>query len=239
MAVSVQAGVQPPHAIIIGPIAGLDPGLRIEIEQGTGSIRQTTSPDSLTMADWEQADCLVILNEAALTPDAMHQLLLSCSPHQEWSGLFIKSGRIWPIKFWNQITEILLSHLLETLPARRLGLVEAQPIRARLRVGPFVLDPGNHVVMIADEEIVLRPMEYLLLSHFLEYPNRLHHRQELMDVLWGSGTAIDPRTVDVHVARLRKVLGKKGQEGAIETVFRFGYRFRPDRSAQPRKLSHT
>ena len=238
MAVSIQAGVQP-HTIIIGSVAGIDPGLRIEIEQVTGSIRQTTSPDSLTMADWEHADCLVILNEAALTPDAMRQLLVSWSPHQEWSGLFIKSGKTWPIKLWNQITEILLSQPRGALPSRRLGLAEAQPIRTRLRAGPFALDSGNHIVTIAGEEIVLRPMEYLLLSHFLEYPNRLHHRQELVDVLWGDGTAIDPRTVDVHVARLRKALSEKGQAGAIETVFRFGYRFRPDRSAQPRKLSHT
>ena len=123
-------------------------------------------------------------------------------------------------------------------PALRLA---PPPVKeaSRIRQGAFVLDPGNHTATIAGEEIVLRPMEYLLLSHFLEHPQRLHHRHELVDVLWGSGAAIDPRTVDVHVARLRTALGEKGCADTIETVFRFGYRFRPERCTSPKKLSES
>ncbi|EQD46679.1 protein containing Signal transduction response regulator [mine drainage metagenome] len=208
----------------------MDPELRFEIERLRGSIRQSVRPETLTESDLEDADGLVVRKGASLT-EAVRERLAAWLGNG--SGLLVKSGTSRTRMLWSALAGILETVLRDRRPQVRLVMAHSTTIRA----GAFVLDPGNHTATIAGEEIALRPMEYLLLAHFLEYPHRLHHRQELVDVLWGSGAAIDPRTVDVHVARLRKALSEKGRADAIETVFRFGYRFRPDRGRPEQKLS--
>jgi two-component system phosphate regulon response regulator PhoB len=71
--------------------------------------------------------------------------------------------------------------------------------------------------------IKLRPLEYRLLSIFLEKPGRLLSRNDLLQDVWGLPPS-QSRTVDVHVRRLRVKLGSYGH--AIETVHGVGYRLR-------------
>ncbi len=56
---------------------------------------------------------------------------------------------------------------------------------------------------------------------------RVFGREELLDIVWGRDGFVEPRTVDVHVARLRgKFIAAKAEEPGIETVRGVGYRFR-------------
>ena len=58
-------------------------------------------------------------------------------------------------------------------------------------------------------------------------PGRVFGREELLDLVWGRDGFVEPRTVDVHVARLRaKFTAARAPEPAIETVRGVGYRFR-------------
>lgn len=69
----------------------------------------------------------------------------------------------------------------------------------------------------------LGPTEFRLLQFFLENPSRVFSREKLLDAVWGRDAAIEPRTVDVHIRRLRKVLNVEGEPDLIRTVRSFGY----------------
>lgn len=92
-------------------------------------------------------------------------------------------------------------------------------------VGPLAVDLVEPRATVNGRPVSLRPREHRLLLHLLRNHDRVHPRDALMrDALDGDG---GPRTVDVHVARLRKALRDAGR--AIVTVQRVGYRFDPER----------
>lgn len=69
-------------------------------------------------------------------------------------------------------------------------------------------------------------LEFELLSHLTEHPQRVHTRDHLVSAVWGYGHVGDGRTVDVHVARLRRKLGAAYRD-SIVTVRRVGYKYTP------------
>jgi DNA-binding winged helix-turn-helix (wHTH) protein len=91
-------------------------------------------------------------------------------------------------------------------------------------------------VVVAGEAIALTYLEFQLLTHLAQHPGRVFNRGELLARLWGRGYKRGPRTVDVHIRRLRIALGEKHAEH-IETVRRVGYTFVADpwRSLRPRR----
>ncbi|WP_328668694.1 winged helix-turn-helix domain-containing protein [Streptomyces sp. NBC_00328] len=69
-------------------------------------------------------------------------------------------------------------------------------------------------------------LEFELLAHLVRHPHRVHTRDQLVSTVWGYGHVGDGRTVDVHVARLRRKLGTQHRQ-AIQTVRRVGYKYTP------------
>ena len=90
--------------------------------------------------------------------------------------------------------------------------------------GPITLDAARHRVLVGGKPVVLTAVEFKLLSMLMHRPGRVQARDRLLNEVWGYETAIDTRTVDTHVRRLREKLGKSA--GVIETVRGFGYRLR-------------
>ena len=87
----------------------------------------------------------------------------------------------------------------------------------------IVLNAETHRVTRDSEEVKLGPTEYRLLLTFMEKPGRVLSRDQLLDLVWGRDIYVDTRTVDVHVARLRKALTKSGGSDPIRTVRGAGY----------------
>jgi two-component system phosphate regulon response regulator PhoB len=85
------------------------------------------------------------------------------------------------------------------------------------------LDPEQHRVSRAEDELKLGPTEYRLLVTFMEKPGRVFSREQLLDHVWGRDIYVDTRTVDVHIARLRKALTQFGGGDPIRTVRGAGY----------------
>jgi len=77
---------------------------------------------------------------------------------------------------------------------------------------------------------------FSLLAFLARHPGQLVPRETLLRLIWGYGEEIRTRTLDVHVRRLRKSLGKYGTV-YIETIFGVGYRFQPSK-AQASASSH-
>lgn len=94
----------------------------------------------------------------------------------------------------------------------------------RLTWSGLVLDDVRHAVFLDGEEVALRPLEYKLLAAFLEHPDNMFTRAQLLELVWGMSKGIGDRTVDVHIRRLRSRLG--AYAAAIETVAGFGYRLK-------------
>lgn len=87
----------------------------------------------------------------------------------------------------------------------------------------IVLNAETHRVTRDSEEVKLGPTEYRLLLTLMEKPGRVLSRDQLLDLVWGRDIYVDTRTVDVHVARLRKALTKSGGSDPIRTVRGAGY----------------
>ena len=86
------------------------------------------------------------------------------------------------------------------------------------------LDPVRHRIFLDGAEASLRPLEFKLITIFLEHPGRMFTRAELLEEVWGVSGDMSTRTVDTHVRRLRERLGTYGE--AVQTLHGFGYRLR-------------
>ncbi len=87
----------------------------------------------------------------------------------------------------------------------------------------IALNSETHRVTRDTTEIKLGPTEYRLLITLLEKPGRVFSRDQLLDLVWGRDIYVDTRTVDVHIARLRKALTGQGGADYIRTVRGAGY----------------
>jgi len=87
----------------------------------------------------------------------------------------------------------------------------------------IALDPESHRVSRSDHDLNLGPIEFKLLCRLMERPGRVFSRDQLLDLVWGRDIFVDTRTVDVHIARLRKVLMRHGSGDPIRTVRGVGY----------------
>jgi two-component system phosphate regulon response regulator PhoB len=96
-----------------------------------------------------------------------------------------------------------------------------------VRVGELEIDRHRFEVRLKGRSVELTPKEFELLAILAATPGRVFGREELLDAVWGRDGFVEPRTVDVHVARLRaKFTGARLPEPGIETVRGVGYRFR-------------
>ena len=91
----------------------------------------------------------------------------------------------------------------------------------RLEVGALVVDERAHRVLVDGAEVELTPTEFALAAAFARHPDAAYSRQQLLADVWETSWSGSTKTVDVHVASLRRKLGSKV---AIETVRGIGYR---------------
>jgi two-component system phosphate regulon response regulator PhoB len=92
-----------------------------------------------------------------------------------------------------------------------------------LTYGDIAMDLATHRVSRADAPVELGPTEFRLLRFLMEHPGRIFSREQLLDSIWGHDAYIEPRTVDVHIRRLRKAMNLPGTDDLIRTVRSAGY----------------
>jgi two-component system phosphate regulon response regulator PhoB len=112
----------------------------------------------------------------------------------------------------------------ELIARVRAVLRRARPApNEQLRLADLEMDLVQHKVRRAGRSIPLGPTEFRLLRHFLENPARVFSRERLLDAVWGRDKEIEPRTVDVHIRRLRQAINLEGRPELIRTVRSAGY----------------
>jgi hypothetical protein len=88
------------------------------------------------------------------------------------------------------------------------------------------IDTAQRIARVDGRDLDLTYLEFELLAHLVARPGRVHTRDQLVTTVWGYGHVGDGRTVDVHIARLRRKLGDEHRR-AIQTVRRVGYKYTP------------
>ena len=117
--------------------------------------------------------------------------------------------------------------LPELLARIRALLRRSQPTKSTgaLVSGDLSLDTVGHKVSRADRAIHLGPTEFRLLLFLMRNPGAVFSREDLLNKVWGNDIHVEPRTVDVHVRRLRQALNGEGETDMIRTVRAAGYVF--------------
>jgi two-component system phosphate regulon response regulator PhoB len=95
----------------------------------------------------------------------------------------------------------------------------------RISAGGISIDKVGHRVIIDDTYVTLAPREYRLLLFLLAHQDRVFSRKQLLVHVWDRDVSVGPRTVDVHIRRLRSVLEPFGYDDYLQTVRGTGYRF--------------
>ncbi|HEY6298465.1 MAG TPA: response regulator [Candidatus Binatus sp.] len=95
--------------------------------------------------------------------------------------------------------------------------------------GRLRMDFGTYQVFVEEKRRELALREFELLKFFVQHPMRVYTREQLLDMVWGRDTFVEPRTVDVHVRRLRQHIERDdANPELILTVRSVGYRFNPE-----------
>ncbi|WP_329211792.1 winged helix-turn-helix domain-containing protein [Streptomyces sp. NBC_00683] len=101
-----------------------------------------------------------------------------------------------------------------------------EPVSEAPAGGPVRIDSTRRTAAVDGVTLDLTYLEFELLAHLVAHPHRVHTRDQLVTTVWGYGHVGDGRTVDVHVARLRRKLGAEHRR-SIQTVRRVGYKYAP------------
>lgn len=115
---------------------------------------------------------------------------------------------------------------IEFLLARMRALLRrtnAVPVKGQLSFHDIEIDLGAHRVSRNGRRVHLGPTEYRLLEFLMQHPRRVFTREELLDAVWGRDIHVEPRTVDVHIRRLRKSINGEGELDVVRTVRTAGY----------------
>jgi two-component system phosphate regulon response regulator PhoB len=113
----------------------------------------------------------------------------------------------------------------ELIARLRAVLRRAKPEREdeTLKYQDLIMDLASHRVKRNGREVHLGPTEFRLLRHLLENQGRVFSREQLLDMVWGRDVYVEPRTVDVHIRRLRKAINNQNENDLIRTVRAAGY----------------
>jgi len=101
--------------------------------------------------------------------------------------------------------------------------VQPVPLKGVLQFADIAMDLAAHRVTRGDRPVHLGPTEFRLLQFFMQHPGNVFSREELLNAVWGPDIYVEPRTVDVHIRRLRKALNGENEDDIIRTVRAAGY----------------
>ena len=97
------------------------------------------------------------------------------------------------------------------------------PGKGQLPFHHITMDLAPHPRQRHGGPIHLGPAEFRLLEFFMQHPRRVFSREELLDAVWGPDIHVEPRTVDVHIRRLRKSINAASELDIVRTVRAAGY----------------
>ena len=136
------------------------------------------------------------------------------------------------------VDRAVLAQRIKSLLRRSKG--EVKNVSENVILGRYLLRPSTSTIYLGDEEIVVPKREFDMAMLFFTNPNRLLSRQYLAATLWGKVVDYQSRTIDTHVARLRKNLKLDPTCGiSLNALYGFGYTLQADVHAMNAAHEHT
>ncbi|MDG2229136.1 MAG: response regulator [Gammaproteobacteria bacterium] len=90
----------------------------------------------------------------------------------------------------------------------------------------FVVNAENYSIVLEGKKLDLTPVEFRILSMFINYPGRVYNRDQILNIIFEDGRIVLDRTVDTHIKNLRKKLHAiKPDSEHIRSVYGIGYSF--------------
>jgi len=103
---------------------------------------------------------------------------------------------------------------------------EEQRTGQLLKMRDITIDKEKYLVTVGNKQLKLSATEFKLLLYLCERPNKIYNREHLLDAVWGDDVFVEPRTVDVHIRRLRtKIEDDPNNPRYIKTMRGIGYFF--------------
>lgn len=215
----------PAPALVLN-LARLRPDLDVVIADDPAAVA-ALRPDGATFAfiDWLLPDLsgleLCRMLRKAEATRAAHLTLVLESPDTESRRRALTAGADDYM-----VGPLTAEGLIGRIDAARPGSARPESWASggtRLRHGDLVIDLAAFQVRYQGLLITLRPSEFRLLAHFVEYPDQVFSRESLIRRLARDGETIDERTVDVWIGRLRRALRAQGVPDPLRTVRSLGY----------------
>lgn len=159
--------------------------------------------------------CKALKEDASTAGIPIIMLTAKVQPEERIQGLELGADDYVPKPFSPKELVLRVQALLRRLRKSEQG--------NNVEVGEFLIDKATFEVRLADERLDLTTTEFKLLTLLIERRGRIQSRETLLYDVWGYRNAIDTRTVDTHMRRLREKLGDHAAR--LETVRGEGYRF--------------
>ena len=175
-------------------------------KDGYDAVLAKTGTEALELARREKPD-LILLD--IMIPEMNGWEVCRCLKREpETSGIpvIMVSGRVEEgdkvLGFTKPFSPRELLARIRAVARRRQG-GEATAKRSHLKAGRLEIDRERFEVTVGGRAVILTPKEFELLATLVAAPGRVFRRDELLDLVWGRDGFVEPRTVDVHMARLR------------------------------------
>lgn len=215
-------------------------GPDLETEEGAATLLRTLGADVRTLDLWEEGSKLfdapgararVIVIDAGERPDLAVAALRAARKTEELAGTPAivavsarQIARMDPASGFDDFivtpcTPVELYARIRQLEWRRSEFSTEE----RVKVGPFVIDRAAHDVSFDGRSVTLTAKEFALLSFLAQNRGRVFSREALLARVWGARYEGGPRTVDIHVRRLRM---KLGDALPLDTLRGAGYKLR-------------
>jgi len=115
---------------------------------------------------------------------------------------------------------------------RRSEIRNHQSNSATIQLGPFELNPSKYQFTMNNEPVQLTTIEFALMKLLMQHAGHVLKRDDILNSVWGEEVYVTPRTVDTHIANLRKKIEDDSEQSHWITGIRgVGYKFNTDQSS--------
>ena len=215
-------------------------GPDLEAEEGAATLLRTLGAEVRTLDLWEEGSALfeedgararAIVIEAGERPDLAVAALRAVRKTEQLAGapaiIAVSPRQIARVDPGSGFDDFIVTPCAPVELYARIRQLEWKrsefSTEERVKVGQLVIDRAAHEVLVDGRSVVLTAKEFGLLSFLAQNRGRVFSRETLLARVWGARYEGGPRTVDIHVRRLRM---KLGDALPLETLRGAGYKLR-------------
>jgi two-component system alkaline phosphatase synthesis response regulator PhoP len=108
---------------------------------------------------------------------------------------------------------------------RRTGGNNHRPVQQVIQAGPYEIDMVKYRFLVNGTEVPLTTIEFDILKMLMSHPGEVMQRDRILNEIWGKNIFVTSRTVDAHIAKIRRKMGDSDDQNWIRCIRGVGYKF--------------